>query len=113
MRPDGRLLLNTPDIELWPGGLLRARANHDARLLARARRVVRRKRVGRVLAAAVPEGLGALGPALAREPGLADARDALARHGSRPRRGPSPKLPLSGLGQRLAAHGLVGGAYVA
>src|SRR5690606_31221029 len=54
MRPAPRLLLNTPDIELWPGGLLRARGSHDARLLSRARTVLRRKRDGRYLAAVLP-----------------------------------------------------------
>ena len=48
MRPTPRLLINTPDIELWPGGLLRARSNHDARTLARARAMLRRKRDGRL-----------------------------------------------------------------
>ena len=31
-----RLLLNTPDVELWPAWLLRARGNADARALAQA-----------------------------------------------------------------------------
>ena len=38
------VLLNTPAIEVWPGGLLHARSNRDARLLARATQVLRRKR---------------------------------------------------------------------
>ena len=62
-----RVLLNTPDIELWPGGLLRARSNHDARVLSRALRVLRRKRDGRFLAAELPEGLMPLVPSLQRE----------------------------------------------
>ena len=49
------ILLNTPAIEIWPGGLLRARSNHDARLLARATQVLRRKRDGRYLAAIRPK----------------------------------------------------------
>ena len=53
------VLLNTPEIELWPAGLLRARSNHDARALARARRVLRRKRDGAYLAADLQEGLPA------------------------------------------------------
>nr|MDQ3056704.1 D-alanyl-D-alanine carboxypeptidase family protein [Pseudomonadota bacterium] len=52
-----RILINTPEIELWPGGLLRARSNRDARVLARARHVLRRKRDGKYLAADLPEGL--------------------------------------------------------
>ena len=57
MTPASDVLLNTPDIEVWPAGLLRARSNHDARLLARARHVLRRKRDGRYLAVDLPEGL--------------------------------------------------------
>ena len=62
MRGRTQTLLNTPDIELWPGGLLKARSNRDARLLARAHRVLRRKRDGRYLAAVLPEGPVALLP---------------------------------------------------
>ncbi|HBZ47168.1 MAG TPA: peptidase, partial [Stenotrophomonas sp.] len=40
MRRHPALLINTADIELWPGGLLRARSNADARALARARWVL-------------------------------------------------------------------------
>ena len=50
MRRPPALLINTADIELWPGGLLRARSNADARALAQARWVLRRKRDGRFLA---------------------------------------------------------------
>src|SRR3546814_1844927 len=57
MRGQAQLLVNTPEIELWPGGLLHARSNRDARALARARHVLRRKRDGRYLAADLPEGL--------------------------------------------------------
>lgn len=103
MQPRAQVLLNTPDIELWPGGLLRGRSNRDARLLARADWVLRRKRDGRYLAAELPEGLVALVPALAREPGLDDALAALERHGPRPRSGPGGTLPLSGLEARLEA----------
>ena len=71
------ILINTPDIELWPGGLLRARSNHDARALARASRVLRRKRDGAYLAAELPEGLLPLIPRLRREPGLDAALDTL------------------------------------
>ena len=62
MRPASHLLFNTPDIEIWPGGLLRARSNHDARALSRARHVLRRKRDGLYLAAELPEGLLAMVP---------------------------------------------------
>ncbi|HZX80271.1 MAG TPA: D-alanyl-D-alanine carboxypeptidase family protein, partial [Lysobacter sp.] len=65
-----RLLLNTPDIELWPAHLLRARSNADARLLARARHVLRRKRDGRFLAAATATGVVPMLPAWRREPGI-------------------------------------------
>ena len=51
-RPD--ILVNTPDIELWPAHLLRVRSNADARVVARASHVFRRKRDGRFLAAATP-----------------------------------------------------------
>ena len=106
MQPRAQWMVNTPDIELWPGGLLRARANRDARILARAQWVLRRKRDGRYLAAELPEGLVALVPSLAREPGIDEALDALARHGPRPRMGPAGTLPLSGLEARLEALGL-------
>src|SRR3546814_7868162 len=46
----GDILLNTARIEAWPGGLLRGRGNHDARLLAGAGHVLRRKQDGRYLA---------------------------------------------------------------
>ena len=73
MRPAPAFLFNTPAIELWPGGLLRARSNADARALARARHVLRRKRDGRYLAASLPEGLLPLVPRLRREPGIEQA----------------------------------------
>src|SRR5690606_38499154 len=50
MRGQPQVLFNTGEIEIWPRGLLRARGNHDARVLARARHVLRRKRDGRYLA---------------------------------------------------------------
>ena len=55
MRGQLQILVNTPEMELWPGGLLRARSNADARILARARIVLRRKRDGRYLAAALDQ----------------------------------------------------------
>jgi len=77
MRQRPGILLNTPEIELWPGGLLRARSNADARVLARAHTVLRRKRDGRYLAAAVPEGIQPLQSRWMREPGMDDALDAM------------------------------------
>lgn len=112
MRSAPRLLVNTPDIEIWPGGLLRARGNRDARALSRARHVLRRKRDGRYLAADLHEGLLALVPRLHREPGLDLALAALDRvvH----RRHPQGLvaggvLPLDRLQEHLHALGLDGG----
>ena len=108
MRLQPRLLINTPEIELWPGGLLRARSNHDARALARASQVLRRKRDGCYLAAALPEGLLPLVPRLPRENGIDAALDALdaapwhARGGSDAIAG----LPLDRLLERLDSLGL-------
>ena len=101
-------LINTPEIELWPGGLLRARSNHDARALARARHVLRRKRDGQYLAADLPEGLLPLIPRLGHEPGLDAALDAL-EHYSQSRRAGLERvreLPLDRLEDRLHALGL-------
>ena len=108
MRGEPRILVNTPDIEVWPGGLLRARSNHDARVLARARRVLRRKRDGRFLAAELPEGLMPLVPHLQRERGLDDALDALDATPAHLRPGIEHvrELPLDRLEERLAALGL-------
>src|SRR6476469_4344347 len=102
------LLLNTPAIEIWPGRLLQARSNHDARLLARATQVLRRKRDGRYLAALTPEGLRALVPNLQREPGLTAAQATL-EHAHRTQRAGIERLaelPLSQLRERLDALGL-------
>lgn len=106
MRTAPRLLLNTPDIELWPGGLLRARGSHDARLLSRARTVLRRKRDGRYLAALLPEGLMPMVARLAREPGIDQALQRLEE--PLPRCGPPPetRLPLDRLNERLHRLGL-------
>jgi D-alanyl-D-alanine carboxypeptidase len=84
MHPRPHQLVNTPWIELWPAWLLRARGNRDARILSRARWVLRRKCDGRYLAAMVPEGLMPLLPRWNREPGLEaalDAVDTLSQHG--------------------------------
>jgi D-alanyl-D-alanine carboxypeptidase len=104
------VLLNTPDIELWPAVLLRARGNADARALAHARRVLRRKRDGRFLAADLPHGLLPLVPRLVREPGIDAALDALEQADLC---GPEPagELPLHRLHERLAALGIDGDDY--
>jgi len=101
-------LLNTPDVELWPGGLLRARSNADARILSRARRVLRRKRDGRYLAAELPEGLMPLVPGLPREAGIEAALDRLDHDGGGrgPWRGEAGELPLDALRDHLHALGL-------
>ncbi|MCD7100354.1 D-alanyl-D-alanine carboxypeptidase family protein [Stenotrophomonas sp. MMGLT7] len=103
-----RLMLNTPSIELWPAPALRARSNADARALARATWVLRRKRDGRYLAALLPEGLLPLVPRLAREAGLDDALDAADSFAARHRRSlPDPvPLPLAGLQRRLRRIGV-------
>ena len=109
------VLLNTPDIELWPGGLLRARSNHDARALSRARHVLRRKRDGAYLAADLSEGLLPLLPGLQREPGLDAALDALEASPLGTRNGIDHvgELPLHRLQDRLDALGIDADAYEA
>ena len=108
MRERPRFLLNTPDIELWPGGLLRARSNADARILSRASVVLRRKQDGRYLAALLPEGMQSLLPRWMREPGVEAALDAL--DGLRTDRGfdidAAGGLPLDRLIERLQRLGL-------
>lgn len=108
MRAPGRLLINTSDIEVWPAGLLRARANRDARALARAHHVLRRKRDGRYLAADLPEGLLPLVQRLMREPGIDDALDALDGLYEMRRAGVDAigELPLARLLERLESLGL-------
>ena len=101
-------LLNTPEIELWPAALLRARSNHDARALSRASRVLRRKRDGAYLAADLAEGLLPLLPNLRREPGLDAALDALESAPTHARSGLEHvgELPLHRLHERLDALGI-------
>ena len=103
-----RFLLNTPDIEVWPAHLLRARANADARLLARASHVLRRKRDGRFLVAVTAGGAVPMTDAWRREPGI-DA--ALRRVHGPPRRVDDRDLPLSRIERRLDALGLDAQAY--
>lgn len=108
MRVPARHLINTPAIELWPAHLLAARSNHDARVLARADWVLRRKEDGRYLAALLPEGLQPLVTRLPREPGIEDALDSLEQATHKPsaalRSGNA--LPAHGLIERLHALGL-------
>jgi len=113
MRRYPALLINTADIELWPGGLLRARSNADARALARARWVLRRKRDGQYLAAATAHGLLPLVPHLMREPGIEEALDALdlALHGAQRAHAVDALLPLAGLQQRLEQLGIDADRY--
>lgn len=77
MRGTPPVLINTPAVELWPATLLKARGNADARLLARATWLLRRKRDGRYLAAARTGWLAAISPDWLREPGVDHALDAL------------------------------------
>ena len=115
MRNAPHLLLNTPDIEIWPGGLLHARSNHDARLLARASHVLRRKRDGRYLAAQLRHGLMPLVTWLRKEPGIDTALAVLDTYLSQHARilAPAGTLPLDRLQQRLDQLGLDADTYAA
>jgi D-alanyl-D-alanine carboxypeptidase len=93
MRALPHFLVNTPAIELWPAALCRAKANADARAIAGAERVLRRKRDGRFLAAVGARGLLPLVPALSREPGLDDA---IAAYGALESRFPASAAPARG-----------------
>lgn len=108
MRSAPHRLFNTPDIEIWPGGLLRARSNRDARLLSQARHVLRRKRDGLYLAADLPGGVRAMVPSLRREPGVDAALAQLARLSAPRRPGVDAigTLPLDRLQHRLERLGL-------
>lgn len=113
MRSLPNVLLNTPQIEAWPAWLLRARSNRDARNLARARWVLRRKRDGRYLAAELPEGWVGLDPHWTREPGIdaaLDASDAPLPHVGARR---PAILPLHQLRDRLQGLGLDADDYSA
>ncbi|MGY1519678.1 M15 family metallopeptidase [Luteimonas sp. A482] len=113
MRVLPRTLLNTPEIELWPAWLLRARSNGDARIVSRATRVLRRKRDGCYLAAVLPEGLMPLVPRLVREPGVDDALDLLDGEPARDSVSETGTLPLHRLAERLDALGLEADDYAA
>jgi D-alanyl-D-alanine carboxypeptidase len=108
MRAVPDILVNTADIELWPARLLRARGNHDARRIAGADRVLRRKRDGAYLATESAGSLQPLRPRHAREPGLDIALDALRRVPVPRRDGLAqvPTLPLARLRERLQRLGL-------
>ena len=113
MRGRPQVLVNTAEIELWPGGTLRARSNRDARALSRARAVLRRKRDGAYLAADLPEGLLPLVPGLvlAREPGIDEALAALGDlpvH-ARPGGDVIASLPVGRLQERLDGLGIDAG----
>lgn len=106
-------LINTSEVELWPAGTLRARSNAHARLLARARCVLRRKRDGQYLAAEADDGLQPLVPNLAKQSGLDEARRAMTAFHAPRRAGidPAGTLPLHRLEQHLHALGLDADAY--
>lgn len=109
MRPPLRILINTADLEIWPAWLLRARSNHDARTLAQARQVIRRKRDGRFVAAVGDAGHIGLMPGWTHQPGLAQALHAIA---APPAPGQAPQArPLLALHERLHALGLDAGDY--
>lgn len=108
MRTSPDILVNSPTVEAWPAHLLRARGSHDARRLARADWVLRRKRDGAYLATVRRGVLSPLRPAFAHAPGLDELHTAL-RAQSSPRRagiGPVAALPLDRLQERLHALGL-------
>lgn len=108
-----RTLLNTARVEAWPAGLLRAKSNHDARRLAGAGHVLRRKRDGAYLAVERAGTLVPLRPVFGAEPGLSDAMAAIAGAGVHRRAGVDavPSLPLARLHERLDALGLDADAY--
>lgn len=103
MPASAAMMINTPDIEIWPASLVRARRSDHARLLSRATQVLRRKRDGRFLAASTPAGVVGMHPGWQREPGIAQALATL-RSPHLPLR--DRALPLNGLLQRLHALGL-------
>lgn len=111
MRSPPRILVNTPDIELWPADLLRARSNRDARILARARRVLRAKRDGRYLAAELADGLAPLLPEWTRQPGVPTALAALDASPPRPGTSRIPGLPPARVAERLSNLGIDAADY--
>ncbi|NYZ61277.1 M15 family metallopeptidase [Luteimonas deserti] len=111
-RPQPRILFNTPEIELWPADLLRARGNRDARLLARAHQVLRRKRDGCYLAASVPEGMVTLLPGWQRDTDATMALD-LIEAGTDHARSAASTLGLDALHAHLDVLGLDADGYAA
>ncbi len=114
MTPRPLLLLNSPDIEIWPAWLLRARGNADARLLAHARWALRRKSDGRYLGTMDPGGtLTPMVTRLPHEPGLEDALRWRPRRTFRRARAshPAVELPMHALAARLGALGLDAESY--
>ncbi|WP_372362533.1 M15 family metallopeptidase [Xanthomonas sp. NCPPB 1325] len=111
MRPLPTTLLNTTAIELLPAALLRARSNADARVLAQADWLLRRKRDGRYLAAQLTQGLMPLIPRLAREPGLDEALDRLQAAAARTQPPHGMTLMVDGLQRRLSRLGLDADGY--
>jgi len=105
-----RLLLNTPEIEIWPASLLCVRGNRQARIVSSARRVLRRKGDGRYLVAESTYGLIPLMPRWQQVPGIAAALNALTLTTSFRTTG---HVPLAGLQQRLALLGMEMEAYAA
>ena len=113
MRGRAARLRSTAGIEIWPGGLLRARSNRDARVLVRAHQVLRRKRDGRYLAALLAEGFMPLLPRWRQEAGIDEALAALDAHPGHLRPGIERigELPLHRLHERLQALGIDAGGY--
>jgi len=111
MRNCPRLLINTSTIELWPANLLRARGNADARALAQAVWLLRRKRDGRYLAAQLSQGILPLIPRLAREPGLDEALDRLQTITARATQPHATPTSIEGVHRRLSQLGLSADTY--
>lgn len=91
-------LYNSPQIEILPASVLRARSNRDARTLALADWLLRRKSDGLYLAARLPGGLMPLVNRMPDEPGLIAALrvlDGIGLRGQLP--AASALLPLDGL----------------
>src|SRR5690606_933569 len=107
-RHPAAVLLHTTLVEAWPGGLLRARGNHDARMIAGAERVLRRKQDGRYLAVVDDGALIPSRPAYATAPGLDEALRRIANFRGRRRPGIEavPTLPLERLRERLDRLGI-------
>ena len=114
MRTAPQRLYNSPQIEILPASLLRARSNRDARTLALADCLLRRKSDGQYLAARLPGGLMPLVSRLPDEPGLVAALRVLDGMGIRgQRQAADAHLPLDGLITQLQGLGLEAGQYAA